>query len=179
MPRGNSTMATLELRSAMPNDLPAIRAIYDYYVANSTCTFDLEPRNENAWQSWLAEHQGPHSAIVAIRGGALVGWGTLSKWNTRCAYAHTVEDSVYVDHRCHAQGFGRVILTRLIELAAEHGHRSVIGQIADHQPASEALHTALGFRRVGCLQRVGFKFDRWIDVSIFQLQLEDARDPGA
>ena len=170
-------MASLELRSAVQADLAAIRAIYDHYVANSTCTFELEPRNDDSWRSWLSEHLGPHPAIVAMRDDELVGWGTLSEWNNRCAYRFTVEDSVYVHPECRSQGIGRAILTRLVELAKQYKHTGVVGQIADHQTASEALHESLGFRRVGCLQRVGFKFDRWIDVVIFQLQLEGICDP--
>lgn len=169
-------MASLDMRSAVQADLPAIRSIYDHYIAHSTCTFEVEPGDDESWQSWLDEHQGPHPAIVATRADEVVGWGTLSEWNRRCAYARTVEDSVYVDHRWRAQGVGRAILTRLIELARRHGHHVVIGQIADHQAASEALHSSLGFRRMGCLERVGFKFNRWIDVVIYELQLEDDRD---
>ena len=35
-------------------------------------------------------------AIVATLDDRVVGWGSLSNWNKRCAYRSTVEDSVYV-----------------------------------------------------------------------------------
>ena len=135
------------------------------------CTFATEPPGASHWEQWHCEHQGPHPAIVAAQDGEVAGWGSLSTWNTRCAYRYTVEDSVYVRPDCHGRGLGRAILARLIDLARTLNHRSVIAQIADHQPASERLHESLGFRPVGCLNRVGFKFDRWIDVVIWQLEL--------
>jgi phosphinothricin acetyltransferase len=106
-------------------------------------------------------------------GGRPRHWlGTLSRWNSRCAYRRSVEDSVYVHPEQHRRGVGAALLGALVEAARQHGHRNVIAQIADHQPASERLHERFGFRRVGCLERVGHKFDRWIDVVIWQLRLD-------
>jgi len=163
--------ASMTLRTAQPADLPAITDIYHHYVKHSTCTFETEPRPPEAWQKWFESHTGPHPAIVAIDDGHLIGWGSLSTWNVRCAYRHSVEDSVYVRHDCHRRGVGRALLESLLARARSLGHRVVIAQIADHQPASERLHEVFGFRRVGCLEQVGFKFDRCIDVVIWQLLL--------
>jgi phosphinothricin acetyltransferase len=162
---------SLELRLVTPADLASVAAIYDHYVEHSVCTFATEPTSIAYWHDWLDEHTGAHPAIVAAREGTIVGWGSLSTWNSRCAYRHTVEDSVYVHAGCHGQGIGRAILSRLVELARDLRHRSVIAQIADHQPASEGLHASLGFQEAGCLRNVGFKFDRWVDVVLWQLEL--------
>ena len=161
----------LTIRPVAPGDLAAAGAIYNHYVLNSVCTFAEQPEDGAYWQDWLAEHRGPHPAIVAVRDGGIVGWGTLSPWNVRCAYRHSVEDSVYVAHEHLGQGIGRALLGELIDLARRCGHRNVIAQIADHQAASEALHRRFGFEPVGCLLGVGFKFYRWIDVAIWQLKL--------
>lgn len=164
----------MEIRIATPEDVPAVSEIYNHYVMTSTCTFATEPEGPAYWEAWLAEHVGAHPAIVAVDAGRVVGWATLSRWNNRCAYRHSAEDSVYVRPECHQQGIGRALLASLIDRARTHGHRNVIAQIADHQPASEKLHAALGFQEIGCLQRIGYKFDRWIDVAIWQLRLDAA-----
>lgn len=162
---------SIVIRPAAESDLSAIAAIYAHYVDHSVATFAMTHPTDDEWQAWLAAHVGIHPAIVATAGERFVGWGTLSRWNSRCAYAATVEDSIYVHHEWHRHGVGRALLSRLIELATEAGHRVVIGQIADHQAASERLHESLGFRRVGCLEGVGRKFGRDIDVAIYQLDL--------
>lgn len=161
----------IQLRFAVESDLPAIAAIYAHYVAHSVATFASVAPTDDEWRKWLTDHTGPHPAIVAVIDDRVVGWGTLSKWNQRCAYRTTVEDSVYVHHELHRRGVGRAILARLIELARALNHRIIVGQIADHQAASERLHESFGFRRMGCLEDVGFKFGRAIDVSMFQLTL--------
>src|SRR5262249_46487632 len=144
------------IRPAREADLPAVSDIYNHYVLHSTCTFAEEPEGPAYWDAWYRNHTGVHPAIVALDGDEIVGWGTLSKWNNRCAYRFSVEDSVYVKDGLHRRGVGRTLMTRLVELAREHGHRSVVAQIADHQPASEKLHEMFGFREVGCLEKVGF-----------------------
>lgn len=163
--------AGLSIRPASAGDLPAIAALYDHYITHSTCTFAETPEDEVYWRDWLAAHVGPLPAIVAIHHSAVVGWGCLSRWQTRCAYRFSVEGSVYVAPEHFRQGIGAAILDALISLARRHGYHSIIAQIADHQRASEALHSGRGFRRVGCLEGVGFKFDRWIDVTLWQLSL--------
>jgi phosphinothricin acetyltransferase len=37
--------------------------------------------------------------------------------------------------------------------------------------ASISLHTSLGFRTVGTLEAVGFKFGRWLDSVLMQRRL--------
>lgn len=162
----------MNLRLATAADLPAVSEIYNHYVLHSTCTFATEPEGEEYWRNWFASHVGAHPAIVAADGGQVVGWGTLSKWNSRCAYQFSVEDSVYIHKEHHRHGIGRAILTELVALARKHGHRNIVAQIAGDQIPSEKLHTSLGFRKAGVLESIGFKFERWIDVAIWQLRLD-------
>lgn len=166
-----TAFTNLMLRPVESRDMAAVAEIYNHYVLHSTCTFAEQPEQQPYWDGWLKAHVGPHPAIVAEYERRVVGWGTLSHWNTRCAYRFSVEDSVYVREGLHRRGVGRALLTELIRLARSHGHRNVVAQIAGDQPASEALHERFGFRRVGTLRSVGFKFNRWIDVALWQLEI--------
>lgn len=166
------------LRTVQPSDVPQVSDIYNHYVRTCTCTFATEPEGPAYWENWLSDHVGPHPAIVAEDDGQILGWASLSRWNSRCAYRHTVEDSVYVRESCRGRGVGRALLGELIGRARLLGHRSVIAQIADHLEGSERLHESCGFRRVGCLESVGYKFNRWIDVVIWQLRLDAAAPPA-
>ena len=48
---------------------------------------------------------------------------------------------------------------------------AVIGDSQNH--GSISLHAALGFRHIGTLPSVGFKFGRWLDSVIMQKALQD------
>src|SRR5207253_3243182 len=88
--------APADIRLAGSEAAEAIRAIYNLEVAESTVTFDLVPRAPAAQQAWLAEHAGVHPAVVLVEGEVVVGFGCLSPYRARPAYATTVENSIYI-----------------------------------------------------------------------------------
>jgi phosphinothricin acetyltransferase len=88
-----------------------------------------------------------------------------------------LEDSIYVNPETHRRGVGRALLERLIVESEQRGFRQMIAVIGDStlQTPSIELHRALGFRMIGTLQNVGYKFDRWLDSVLMQRDL----GPGA
>jgi phosphinothricin acetyltransferase len=167
----------MNIRPAQPADLVAINDIYNHYVRTSTCTYQTEDETIEARRAWFANHGEKHPIIVAEIDGVVVGWGSLSPFHRRAAYQHTVEHSVYVHHEHHRKGIGRALLARLIELARERGHHTMIGIIDASQEASLALHDAMGFlSALYYLKEVGCKFGRWLDVVYVQLMLDQSRD---
>ena len=158
----------LIVRLATVDDADAIRTIYNREVTGSTVTFDLRPRGVDDQRAWLKAHAGAHPAVVAAAGAAVVGFGSLSPYRDRPAYATSVEDSVYVDASARGQGAGRLILAELVRLAGLHGFHTVLGRIVGGHEASIALHRACGFELVGVEREVGRKFGRWLDVVVMQ-----------
>ena len=159
-------------RLAERRDAEAVRTIYNLEVAESTATFDLVPRTLDEQVDWIAGHSGAHPAIVATdERGEVVGFGSLSPFRDRPAYATTVEDSVYVRRDRRGQGIGRLLLDELLRLAREHGFHSVMARIVGSHEASIALHQACGFELVGAEREVGRKFGRWLDVVEMQRML--------
>jgi len=163
----------VRVRLATVDDLEAISDIYNYYVLNSTCTYQLETEALEDRRRWFNVRTSVHPVVVAESDGKIVGWGSLSPWNPRAGYAKTVEFSVYVRHDCHRMGLGRLIVVDLIDRAKKLGHHVVLGGASADQTASIALQESLGFERVARLKQVGRKFGRWLDVVYMQLVLED------
>jgi L-amino acid N-acyltransferase len=164
-------MGTVSIRLAERRDAEAIRAIYNREVMASTVTFDMVPRTLDEQVQWIDEHAGGHPAVVAEADGTVVGFGSLSPYRPRPAYATTVENSVYVDPAHQGRGVGRAILTELVRRAADHGFHSVVARIVGGHEASIALHAACGFATVGVEREVGRKFGRWLDVVVMQRML--------
>ena len=158
----------LVIRPATVTDAEAIRAIYNREVESSTVTFDIVPRTLEEQRRWITERSGAHAAIVATRDDVVVGFGSLSPYKDRAAYATTVEDSVYVDRDAQSAGIGRALLTELVDRARSHGFHAVIARIVGGHEASIGLHAALGFEIVGHEREVGRKFGRWLDVVVME-----------
>ena len=165
-------MGALNIRLAERRDAEAIRTIYNREVTRSTVTFDMVPRTLDEQVQWVDEHAGGHPAVVAeAEAGLVVGFGSLSPYRPRPAYATTVEDSVYVDPSHQGHGVGKALLSELVRLAADHGFHSVVARIVGGHEASIALHAACGFEPVGVEREVGRKFGRWLDVVVMQRML--------
>ena len=167
-------MPDVLLRPAILADLAVINAIYNHYVLASTCTYQTEPETAAARAAWFKAHGPEHPIMVAERDGAIVGWGSLSRFHPRTAYGRTVENSIYVHPKHHRQGIGAALLAEQIERARALGHQTIIAGIDAEQTASVSLHAKFGFTRVGYLVRVGFKFERWLDVIYMQRMLATA-----
>jgi L-amino acid N-acyltransferase len=160
------------IRLAEPRDAEAIRAIYNLEVRESTVTFDLVPRTLEDQLAWLAEHSGGRPAVVAVDDdGDVMGFGSLTPYKERPAYAPTVEDSVYVHRERRGSGVGRLVLAELVRLAEQYGYHSVVARIVGGHDASISLHAAHGFELVGVEREVGRKLGRWLDVVVMQKML--------
>ena len=159
----------MEVRLAQQSDSEAIRGIYNREVTGSTVTFDLVPRTAEDQRRWLDEHSGAHPAVVAQGGGGVLGFGSLTPYRSRPAYATSVEDSVYVhsDHR--GKGIGQAVLTELVRLAGAHGFHAMMARIVGGHEASIRLHRTCGFELIGVEREIGRKFGQWLDVVLMEL----------
>ncbi len=171
---------SLELRDAVESDLPAITALYAREVEGGTATFETAPPGPEEMARRVAAVRG-HGLpwLVAESGGRFAGYAYASPFRPRPAYRYGVEVSIYVEDDARRRGVGRALLVALIDHARSRGLRHLIGAISDSDTsaASIALHRALGFRDAGAYRQVGWKFDRWLDVTLMQLDLDPAGGP--
>src|SRR5690606_4429796 len=133
--------------------------------------FDLVPRSLEDQLAWQDARSGAHAVLVAVEGSEVLGFGSLSRWRDRPAYATTVEDSVYL-HRDHrSRGLGRRLLGELVEVATQRGFHACMARIVGGHEASIAVHRSCGFEIVGTEKEVGRKFGKWLDVVLMERML--------
>ena len=165
------------IRHAERRDAEGIRTVYNRFVTDSTALFDLVPRTLDEQVAWIDEHSGGHPALVAVDAtasdlaGGIAGFGSLSPFRSRAAYAGTVENSVYLLDSHQRRGIGRRLLDELVALADAHGFHTLIARISGANEGSIALHEACGYEVVGVEREVGRKFGQWLDVVEMQRML--------
>ena len=159
------------IRPATPGDLAGINAIYNYYVAHSTCVWITEPCSEAERKAWFQEHGSSMPVLVAENSGRVVGWAALGSFRAAYAAAGTLEDSIYVQHEFHRRRIGSQLLQALIEAARRLGLRSILANISADQTPSLRLHEKFGFQKVAHLRDVGQKFNQRFDAIYLQLLL--------
>ena len=109
---------------------------------------------------------------MARDASGVLGFGYYGQFRDRAAYRFTVEDSVYVREGVRGQGVGKAIVGALLEHATAAGFKQMLALIGDSENAgSIGVHASLGFLPVGTMRKVGYKFDRWLDVVTMQKAL--------
>lgn len=154
------------IRPSLPQDIPAIAAIYAHHVVGGTGTFELEPPS----QSDMAQRRADVLAkglpyLVAVDGTTVLGFAYCNWFKPRPAYRFSAEDSIYLAPDAQGLGLGRALLTELSAQAEKAGVRKLIAVIGDSaNTGSIAVHRSVGFSLVGVLKSCGWKFGQWRDV---------------
>ncbi|MDP3891599.1 GNAT family N-acetyltransferase [Nocardioides sp.] len=165
-------MSEYSTRSATEGDLPQIANIYAHAVEHSHSTFDLDPPDPDYWRARLdGEHPGDHLLVAVDSDDAVVGYAYSWSYRPRQAYELTRETSIYLAEEVRGKGIGQMLYPALLQTMAVSGVHTAVALVALPNPASERLHLASGFEKVGQLREVGFKFDQWIDVAWYQRML--------
>jgi phosphinothricin acetyltransferase len=164
------------IRPAEPRDLAAITRIYDHAVRYGTASFEIEPPDEAEMaRRYEALRADGYPYLTAEQDGTLAGYAYAGPYRPRPAYRWTIESSVYVAPHAQRRGVGRALLQQLILESESCGFRQMIAVIGDSaNDASIQLHRAAGFRMIGTLDNVGYKFDRWLDSVLMQRPLGPA-----
>ena len=167
-------MSTTTVRAATPADAAACAAVYAPYVTGTAASFETEPPAADEVAGRIVAALERHAWLVAEREGRVVGYAYATAYRSRPAYRWTCEVSVYVAAGEQRGGVGRALYAALLQRLAQRGFRTALAAMTLPNPASAALHEAMGFVRCGVLPRVGWKAGHWHDVALFHRPLGDA-----
>jgi len=159
-----------KLRAAIPDDLKAIMGLYNWAVNQTFATIDSEPLDAEEAQAWWDTHGSRSKLLVAVDETGLIGWARLLPWKQRGF--DVVECLVYVDPVHHGQGIGAALLTELTKAARGLGYLTIVASVAKDNRAGLALFTRQGFEVVGTIRNAAHKFDRWMDITLVQKDLD-------
>ncbi|MCX7746001.1 MAG: GNAT family N-acetyltransferase [Clostridia bacterium] len=152
-------------------DSKAICDIYNYYISNTTITFEEAQVTQEEMNNRIKDISSKLPWIVYECDGVVVGYAYATIWKARSAYRYSAELSVYIDVNHKRRGIGSELYRYVIELLRDREFHSAIGGIALPNSASVRLHEKLGFKKVAHFEQIGFKQNTWIDVGYWQLFL--------
>jgi phosphinothricin acetyltransferase len=164
----------MEITSAAPGDLEDCQAIYAYHVLNGTGTFEeIPPSLEELNVRYHTVTSAGWGWLAARDASGILGFGYYAQYRNRSAYRFAAEDSVYVRETIRGQGVGKAIVSALLDHASAAGFTQMLAVIGDSEnTGSIGLHASLSFTHVGTMRKVGYKFDRWLDVVTMQKALK-------
>ncbi len=154
------------IRKAEQKDLKELLDIYNYEVVNGVATLDLNPRSLEEWQFWFDHHNMEnHPLYVAVEGGRVAGYSSLSSYREKEAFRSTVELSIYVEKDFRSRGIATELMAFVLDLArADERTHSVVSVVTAGNEASCKLHEKFGFTYCGTIPEVGMKFGVYRDI---------------
>jgi len=169
----------VQIRLATHDDGAAVAEIYRPVVAATAFSFETILPDGNEMTRRIEETLGSYPWLVCDVDGQVAGYAYASRHRVRGAYQWSVDTSVYIAEDYRRRHIGRGLYTSLFAILAAQGYFNAFAGIALPNPASVALHQAMGFEPIGVYRRVGYKLDRWHDVGWWQLILKQHEDsPG-
>ena len=153
-------------------DAEAIAAIYRPYVDDTVISFETLTPDRQEMARRIIDTQPSYPWLVCEFDDRVTGYAYATRHRVRDAYRWSVDASVYIDQSYHRRGIGLALYTSLFGILAAQGFVNAYAGVTLPNPASVALHEAVGFTKVGVYQRVGYKFGAWHDVGWWQLRLK-------
>jgi len=167
------------IRLAHAGDAEAILGIYAPLVISTAISFELEPPALEEMRERIQTTLEKYPWLVYEGGGRVQGYAYAGAHRTRAAYQWSTEVSVYVDADARRSGIGRALYIRLFEVLRKQGFFNAYAVITLPNPASVALHEAIGFTPSGVLHHVGFKLGSWHDVGIWEYEIQPRMVPAS
>jgi phosphinothricin acetyltransferase len=160
----------LTIRLATPADAEQVQAIYAPYC-HTPISFELGPPSVPEIRSRMTKVLDQYPWLLCEEGGEILGYVYATQHRERAAYCWSVDTAVYVRQGRQRRGVGRALYTSLLAMLPLQGYVNAYAGVTLPNPASVALHEAMGFQPVGVYEQVGFKCGSWYDVAWFQRPL--------
>ena len=145
--------------------------IYNYYIENTTITFEEEKLTLKALSDRFEKIFAKYPFLTAKCDGKTVGYAYLDVFNQRSAYRYTADLSIYLHKDVRGGGIGGKLLDAIEHAAREAGIKNLISIVTGENAASMHFHEKHGFKKVGTLEEVGVKFGKTLDVVYFEKKL--------
>lgn len=143
--------------------------IYAPFVTGNWVSFETEPPDETEMAERIETYGASHGWLIAqTEDGSIAGYAYGSPHRSRSAYSTSADTAIYVDPAFARLGIGRALYGELLPMLKARGCHAAFAGIALPNPASIALHEAMGFTPVGVYREVGWKMGGWRDVGWWQ-----------
>ncbi|WP_314347524.1 GNAT family N-acetyltransferase [Mammaliicoccus vitulinus] len=162
------------IRNATEHDLNGILNIYNDAIVHTTTVYTYEKTNLDERKEWFnSKLKSNLPVLVFEKDGEVAGFASFGPFRDWAAYQYTIEHSIYVNPNYRRQGIASQLLDQLILIAKENGYRTMVAGIDSSNEGSVILHKRKGFKHVGTLEKVGYKFETWLDLVFYQIDLHD------
>ena len=156
------------IRPARPDDIPAIAAIINHVIRETTVTFNSVEKSELEVMAMMTDRRALGYEMFVADDGGVVGYATYTQFRAGLGYARSMEHSVALSDAGQGKGLGRGLMQAVEDHARAGGAHLMVGAITSENIKSVNFHKMLGYELVGTMPEAGFKFGRYYDLLLMQ-----------
>jgi L-amino acid N-acyltransferase len=166
------------LRFAQEKDLQNILDIYNDAVLHTTAVYTYKAQTLESREIWFKQKRDEGYPVVVYElDNKVVGFATFGPFRPWPAYKYSIEHSIYVDSNYQRKGIASSLLKEIISIANKQEYKTLIGGIDAANDKSIAMHEKFGFVHAGTIKNAGYKFNTWLDLAFYQLNLDGPNKP--
>ena len=161
----------MTIRSATADDADRLLEIYEFYVANTAISFEIDIPTQEEFRQRIMRTLKKYPYLVLEDNGVIMGYSYAGAFHERAAYSHCCEVTIYIDRNSKGKGYGKALYNALEESLRKMGIINLYACIADPimkdeylTNDSERFHHHLGYNKVGEFHKCGYKFGRWYNM---------------
>jgi len=156
---------------------PQVLSIYSGIILHSHTSFEYEVPSQMEMENRITSVLNRYPWLVLLEQDQVAGYAYATQLRYRQAYDWSAELSIYIHPDFQNRGLARYLYNALMEILKLQQVHRVFGVIALPNEPSIKLHEKLGFRKVGELPHVGFKFEKWHTVAFYLKELNLNKTP--
>ncbi len=156
------------IRKLEDKDISACFDIYNYYIENTTFTFEEQKLDIETFKTRCLEISSKYPYIVCEKDNSVIGYAYLSAYNERSAYRYTADLSIYTSCNHLHEHIGTLLLNEIEKLAKIQNIKNIVSIVTDENINSSKFHLNNGFILEGYLHNVGFKFNKTLGVKLYR-----------
>lgn len=160
------------IRAATVADTGGVLAIWNDAIRNTSATFNPVEKTAEAFAALLEDKAArDHPFFVGVEGKTVLGFATYGAFRNGLGYGRTMEHSILLAPQAQGKGLGRGLMEALFAHGRAHDIHSLWAGVSGENPDGKAFHARLGFEEIAVLPEVGFKFGRWMDLTLMRKAL--------
>jgi phosphinothricin acetyltransferase len=162
----------MNIRPVEEHDFPAILALWNPIIRNTTITFSSEEKTLQSLGAMVDERRrAGREFLLAEAGGEVLGFVTYAQFRAGSGYAHAMEHTIILAPAARGRGIGRDLMQQIENHAREGGAHRLFAGVSGENLDGVAFHIRQGFSIVARLPEVGRKFGRWLDLVLMMKAL--------
>lgn len=161
------------LRLVHTQDIPQILDIYRPFIENTTTSFETEVPSLESFTQRVKSYSQAAPWLVAVADQEVMGYAYATAHRSRGAYRWSQEVTVYIHPEHRKKGIARALYAKLLELLRVMGYKLALGIITLPNEPSVAFHSSMGFKHIGDMPDIGFKFGSWHTTSWWGISLQE------